>query len=186
MATSTAREENDTRIKKNLIEMQVLEDTFNSLDELESKFNMISLPENVNMIRNKNHIVFFFHLTTEEKPTLRFSLKVSSTLDYEMWFDDKIVEKSVIPESPNLLDSCSITSRIIDQLNNMKINDITVDIELQNIISKIDNIEHYEQKKLSFVAEQLSLVMIKGPRRRRYSPDLLTIMYVAKYFTCIV
>jgi len=60
MATSTAREENDTRIKKNLIEMQVLEDTFNSLDELESKFNMISLPENVNMIRNKNHIVFFF------------------------------------------------------------------------------------------------------------------------------
>jgi len=95
-----------------------------------------------------------------------------------MWFDDKIVEKSVIPESPNLLDSCSITSRILDQLNNMKINDITVDIELQNIISKIDNIEHYEQKKLSFVAEQLSLVMIKGPRRRRYSPDLLTMSCV--------
>ena len=48
MATSTAREENDSRIRKNLIEMQTLQDAFNSLDELDANI----------------HLYFFFYLLT--------------------------------------------------------------------------------------------------------------------------
>jgi len=48
MATSTAREENDSRIRKNLIEMQTLQDAFNSLDELDAN----------------SHLYFFFYLLT--------------------------------------------------------------------------------------------------------------------------
>ena len=51
---------------------------------------------------------------------------------------------------------------------------MTDDGTLREIIDRVDDMEHHETKKLSFFTGQLSLILRKDPRRRRFSCDLLT------------
>ena len=185
MATSQARDEHETAVRKELLEEHIREATFDSLDGLQVKFDVSSLPDDVTMIRNKTHAVFL-NLCTEEKPTTRYCLKLNAALEYEMWWNGEVLNSNCIDNVPALLTSCSMIETIINCLSNLKESNVTDDETLREIIDRVDDMEHHEKKKLSFFIEQLSSILIKDPRRCRYSCDLLNGMYVAKCFSCFV
>ena len=53
---------------------------------------------------------------------------------------------------------------MISYLGTLKERNVTDEERLRGIIENLDDMEHIEQKKLSFFTEQLSLILIKDPR----------------------
>ena len=53
---------------------------------------------------------------------------------------------------------------MISYLGSLKERNVTDEERLRGIIENLDDMEHIEQKKLSFFTEQLSLILIKDPR----------------------
>ena len=146
MATSQAREEHEIAVRNELFEEQIREDTFDLLDGLQVKFDMSSLPDDVTIIRNKTHAVFL-NLCTEEKPTIRYCLKLNAALEYEMWWNGEILNNNCIDNAPALLTSCSVIETIINYLGNLKERNVTDDEKLREIIDRVDDMEYLEQKK---------------------------------------
>ena len=173
MATSQARVEHEIAVRNDIIEEQIRENTFESIDDLKEKFDSASLSNNVTMIRNQSHLLFI-NICSEGKPIIRYCLKVNASLEYELWWNGEVLENNCVNNAPDLLNSCSMVSTMISYLGSLKERNVTDEERLRGIIENVDDMEHIEQKKLSFFTEQLSLILIKDPRRRRYSCDLLT------------
>ena len=125
------------------------------------------------MIRNQSHVLFI-NICSEGKPIIRYCLKVNAALEYELWWNGEVLENNCVNNAPDLLYSCSMVNTMISYLGSLKERNVTDEERLRGIIENIDDMEQIEQKKLSFYTEQLSLILIKDPRRRRYSCDLLT------------
>ena len=110
MATSQARVEHDIAVRNDIIEEQIREDTFESLDDLKEKFDSASLSENVTMIRNQSHVLFI-NICSENKPIIRYCLKVNAALEYELWWNGEVVENNCVNNAPVLLNSCKMVSQ---------------------------------------------------------------------------
>ena len=91
------------------------QDTFSSLDELVEKIDSVTLPNNFRVIQKQNHVAFLY-ICNDEKPIINYCLKLNSELQYQMWWNGKLVENECVEDAPSLLDSCSMIVKLLDYL----------------------------------------------------------------------
>ena len=147
---------------------------FTTIEELKNKFDRSILPLSIVDIW-KEHEVNFIAFTTVNEPTIKYSLKILHSLDYEVWLEGNKVNLSgsvndKISKMPKRLTSIIEIKEILDYLEDAPLSS-DEDI-ISNIIRKLKQPRFEDNKVIAFIVEQLSL-LYKSPRQRRYSPSML-------------
>ena len=147
---------------------------FTTIEELKNKFDRSILPPSIVDIW-KEHEVNFIAFTTVNEPTIKYSLKILHSLDYEVWLEGNKVNLSgsvndKISKMPKRLTSIIEIKEILDYLEDAPLSS-DEDI-ISSIIRKLKQPRFEDNKVIAFIVEQLSL-LYKSPRQRRYSPSML-------------
>ena len=121
----------------------------------------------------KEHEVNFIAFTTINEPTIKYSLKILRSLDYEVWLEGNKVNLSgsvndKISKMPKRLTSIIEIKEILGYLEGAPLSSDVI----SSIIRKLKQPRFEDNKVIAFIVEQLSL-LYKSPRQRRYSPSML-------------
>ena len=134
MATSTSRE-----LMETLRESQAKEkDSFSSLEELETKFCMGGIP--VDVIIKKERYFLFLSLNSEEKPEIKYGIKLFENLNYELWCEGLSIKHNKIDDIPNLptrLTSFALLVKITITLENMYEGKIRENVAEEELIEEV-------------------------------------------------
>ena len=159
--------------ERKLIEIE--EDAFQSLEEFDQKI-VTRLPENIFQLK-ENGYTMLFAVASNGTPTLKYCMKVFSSLEFELWCCEEKITIDDIGKS-ELSSTLRDCSQVIDILNclsqkyDMKVENGVSDEEfITNIIDQLEE-KFTGNRKVEFLAEQLSMVFTKS-NGRRYSPSLL-------------
>ena len=79
LATSQARIDHESALAAHELEEEMRQDTFSSLDKLVEKIDSVTLPDNIRVIQKQNHVAFL-NIFTDDKPIIKYCLKLNSEL----------------------------------------------------------------------------------------------------------
>ena len=185
--TSTSAREDARRVKEKLKEDKEREmDKFASLAELDQKLDPDMLSSEV-IVSYTERSRMFLSVSQNGKPDIDYCLKVYDTLDFEMWCKGKIVYKKYFPDhdiaSLQFVTSCKAIMKILNYLQERCICNGAVSHAktekdlLDEIVERLYDDKLCDNRKISFLTEQLSLVFVK-PNARRYTPSLLAMVFM--------
>ena len=153
-------------------------DTVNTLVELQQKIDKTCLPPNVLMSNNATELSFFVIRTNSEGvPQLAFHIKVFEDMTFDCWCNGIHVSPTRLSHlTKSKFVRASEVQNAVVFLNNMSETNLPAQDKIEFAISVLEDLlpdlESDAQGKLSFILEQLDLVL-KSPKSRRYSPYLL-------------
>ena len=114
-------------------------------------------------------------ITDLQAPRVKYSVKIDSDLKYVVYFEGEKVSgvmlNSFLKEIYNKL---SRLKCLFDYLEDCPIIEETQKIIIDGVIEKLKDSKFDGNKKVSFLIEQLSLIL-KTPTGRQYSPSLLAV-----------
>ena len=148
-STSTAR-----------YELEKFQDTFVSLDDLEVKLDMATLPNSITKSRCPSSIMFF-SVSYEGKPEIYYCLKLNNDLQFELWCNSKF-QKSENHSDEEIsactsLRSCKLLLKMLNYLQdefNNRSTGVCTDKEKMNDIVDMIKVEHLDDnKKIAFLYE---------------------------------
>ena len=171
-SSSEAREENVRRHLEEVENARIARDTFTSLDELESKEEQLNIPDGV--IKTKtDDSVLFFKLSSEEVPSILYSLRVTSSLRVTVsQFGEKVKNTCIRQICTTDMNTCTALNEIFNFFDNQSKADAVAQDIVDDVIEKLSNPIFDGNIKIAFIVEQLTLVL-RSPNGRRYSPELL-------------
>ena len=156
-------------------------DTYISLDNLEIKLDMSSLPNNI--IKSRSASNMFFSVSYEGKP-VNYCLKLNNDLQFELWCRGQMITVKYHPDqeisSCPYIKSCNLLLKMLEYLEDEFNKDSMVRTDKDKIsnIVEVIKVEHLDDNnKIAFLAKQLSLVY-SSPHGRRYSPSLIAMAYM--------
>ena len=177
MATSSLREMMDNLREQEEQHEAQERDSFNSLSELEEKFSLNNVP--VDAIIKKGNYFLFLSTKSEEKPEIKYAMKLSENLTYELHCDGLPLKRKQIDDikdSPEKLSSFSPHVNVLVALEKMYEGKFRENIEEEELIEEainlLKNLRLYDNKQIAFLTEQLMLTVL-SPHQRRYSSSLL-------------
>ena len=159
-------------------------DRFSSLVELDAKLDPDTLPPDV-IVSYSDRSRMFLSVSEDGKPAIKYCLKISESLHFEMWCQGKKFYKKYFPDpeisTSQYLNSCNSLIKILNFLRENFVGcaeDVKTEKDLLNeIVDQLHNEKLCDNRKISFLTEQLSLVFIK-PNARRYSSSLLAMAFM--------
>ena len=145
-------------------ELKQFKDTFVSLDDLEVKLDMATLPNSITKSRCPTNMMFF-SVFYEGKPEINYCLKLNNDLQFEIWCNGKMQNSENHKDeeiSCSSLRSCKLLPKMLnylqDEINNRSAG-VCTDKEKMNDIVDMIKIEHLdENRNVAFLSEQLSLL----------------------------
>ena len=148
-------------------------DSFNGLSELEEKFCLNNVP--VDVIIKKENYFLFLSTKSEEKPEIKYAMKLSENLTYELHCDGLPLKHKQIDDIKDLhekLSSFSLLVNVLVALEKMYEGKFWENIEeeelIEEVIKLLKNSRLYDNKRIAFLTEQLMLAVL-SPRQRRVS-----------------
>ena len=184
--TSTSAREDARRVKEKLKEDKEREmDKFASLPELDQKLDPDMLSSEV-IVSYTERPRMFLSVSQNGKPDIDYCLKVYDTLDFEMWCKGKIVCKKYFPDhdiASLQFVTCKAIMKILNYLQerctcNRAVSHAKTEKDLlDEIVERLYDDKLCNNRKISFLTEQLSLVFVK-PNARRYTPSLLAMAFM--------
>ena len=118
---------------------QSSQDKFGTIDELNEKIDKAKLPQDVVIIKSKEHIVFF-EVSLSEKPFIPYSLKIKASLEFQVWNNNSELTLNAVKDvlSTNMC-TCSAGYEILNFLQDKSQGEITDKEILESVIKTLQD-----------------------------------------------
>ena len=181
-AISSAREERVKKHKENEHRRQLDEflqaDQLTSLKDIPTKLKSTAIPEGLDIIYHKDHVIFMVLGVEKGQPIISRSLVLVESMSFSMWVDNVEVPANDILRSlgVNKVTGCTELVKILTHLKEHVSGnhvDNYVNMCITILTRLLETVENPKCRgKLEFLIEQLKLFG-KKPHQKRYSPSLL-------------
>ena len=171
--TSSSIREQAHILKEQLrIEKEKEEDSFHSLNDFDERY----VNEHGLIISKNLDSRMIFSISIEGIPKINYCLKISDTFSFESWCNGVKIDPGRISKETGMIstsvNSFSKVDDILTFLNNEFVSKMPSEKEKMNTVVEQLLESFGDNKKVLFLAEQLSLVH-SNPNARRYSSSLL-------------